>query len=259
MPIAPSNSQWHPNANSFRWAVQTLASSSSEVSLHQDPLDTTPNDSRIQCRECGQSSRGHLGNPRCNLCERIRLQIVAEWANADSRNTSAWDGGVLAPTPMGPRREPSTPLYLTQESEAPSRDEAQPSVMESHCVGPFQLRTEQRRRVYWLMQAAHRRERVAREERDQRRARLALAGLVVPVASVYVRDPSASDSGLSLPDDRRQEEDDRRQEEEDRRQEEEVSQRIEDCRRLEEEELEELEYIRSSCRHVISYESDNET
>ena len=197
MPIAPSNSQWHPNANSFPWAVQTLASSSSEVSLHQHPTDTTPSDSRIQCRECGQSSRGHLGNPRCNLCERIRLQIVAEWANADSRNTSAWDGGVLAPTPMGPRREPSTPLYLTQESEAPSRDETQPSVMESHCVGPFQLRTEQRRRVYWLMQAAHRRERVAREERDQRRARLALAGLVVPVASVYVRDPSSSDSGLS--------------------------------------------------------------
>ena len=124
MPIAPSTSQWHPNANSFRRAVQTLASSNSEVSLHQEPLDTTPNDSRIQCRECGQSSRGHLGNPRCNFCERIRLQIVAEWANADSRNTSAGDGGVLAPTPMGPRREPSTPLYLTQESEAPSRDEA---------------------------------------------------------------------------------------------------------------------------------------
>ena len=64
---------------------------------------------------------------------------------------------------------------------------------------------------------------------------------------------------IARKDDRRQEEDDRRQEEEDRRQEEEVSQRIEDCRRLEEEELEELEYIRSSCHHVISYESDNET
>ena len=42
----------------------------------------------------------------------------------DARNTSAGDGGVLAPTPMGPRPEPSTPLYVTQESEAPSRDEA---------------------------------------------------------------------------------------------------------------------------------------
>ena len=122
MPIAPSTSQWHPNANSFRRAVQTLASSNSEVSLHQEPLDTTPNDSRIQCRECGQSSRGHLGNPRCNLCERIRLQILAEWANADSRNTSAGHGGLLAPTPMGPRREPSTPLYLTQESPAANLD-----------------------------------------------------------------------------------------------------------------------------------------